>query len=252
MPEDLGYLLQWNTDADHLACHGVAQAVCANRGNAGPLAGAVNDLRHGCASQAGKWRLCRQEDLSQGGPGTPATKVGNDRLAHVCRQRETVLTLTFAVDGDLRAVPFDVVELKDCDFACAEPKTQEHHQDRVVSLPRSGTAVTGSENRLAVGSADPSRQHRLTSSCGAKRGARQICPDQSFGVTEPEERTQCGHEILRGSDRDPRDSARIARVTSEAVKLASSRSTPQLARNRLTLAAYATTVGNCSPRTSTR
>jgi hypothetical protein len=54
-------------------------------------------------------------------------------LANVCRQRQTLGTLSFAAHHDLAGTPVDIVEPKRGDFARPQAKTNQNCQDGDVA-----------------------------------------------------------------------------------------------------------------------
>ena len=141
MPEHLRDLDERDVRAHHLAGHGVAETGRADLGDSGAPARPT----HGRANRAGRDRLERrsrsQEHLPPVTSRSPASQIGDDRVAHLDWQRQLIMTSGLAADDELACSPVEVVDAESGHLAGAKTEPQERDQYRIVPPTERRSAV---------------------------------------------------------------------------------------------------------------
>ncbi len=78
---------------------------------------------------------------SLGTRGTAVVQIRSHRSTNVCRQRQTLGTLSFTAHNNLAGTPVDIVEPKRGDFARSHAKTEQHCQDGDVPAAIPSAAI---------------------------------------------------------------------------------------------------------------
>src|SRR2546425_183846 len=112
MPQDLGHLCQGSSSTKQIRGEREPKQVCTAPGRAESSARqrAPDDGRDGLVgADPTNGRFETNKQPTRRAPRPPPTKIGSNRLAHVPRQRETLVARALAPDDELACLPIDVV-----------------------------------------------------------------------------------------------------------------------------------------------
>jgi hypothetical protein len=70
------------------------------------------------------------------------TQIRDYGLSDIDGQRKTLVTVAFSSDGDLAAMPVDVVNIQPCHLVGAGPEPPQQDHDGLVTQPDIATTVT--------------------------------------------------------------------------------------------------------------
>jgi hypothetical protein len=123
-----------------------------------------------------------------GGVGPPGGQPGNDRLADIGRQRQLVLPVALAVDGDHAAPPVNVVQPQRRGLGRTQPQPHQHRQDRQVPPPHRGVPIAGRQQRRDLAVVQRLGHPGQLPAGHRRHHGRQRLVDEPLDVQEPQQR----------------------------------------------------------------
>ncbi len=160
---------------------------------------AFHDVRDPGAPQPGKGRLSTNEHGPRRTARAVATDVVRHCLAHIQRERDSVLAVAFPVNDQLTGIPVEVLESQVRDLPRTKAEAGQQQQDGAVAAPTRGVAVTAPDEPAHLLRRDEARKGGQAPVRYRRHRETEIQLCGSSDVREPQEGPQCCDPQLRVS-----------------------------------------------------